>query len=154
MQAPPEAVWRVLADTRSYDYWVVGSKEIRAAEPEWPAPGSRFHHTIGVGPLRTGDHTVVLDAERGRLLRMRAKGRPFGTATVTIELTPRGAGTSVRITEGLDGLFAPLRFHPLIHVITRARNAESLMRLEELALREAAPPARRPHTPRARTKAA
>lgn len=46
---------------------------------------------------------------------------------------PEG-GTTVKMTETLDGVFAPLNFNPLVHVTTVARNAESLMRLEELAL--------------------
>jgi hypothetical protein len=145
MPAAPSAVWRVLADPGSYGYWVVGSKEIRDAESRWPAPGSKFHHTIGVGPLIARDYTVSLDAERPRLLRVRAKGRPFGTATITMELTPRSRGTVVRMTENLDGLFAPLGLNPLVHLATIARNAESLMRLEELALRQ---PARQPRRER------
>ena len=52
IDAPPERVFAVLADPRCYPEWVVGSKEIRAADPGFPAPGTRFHHTVGVGPLR------------------------------------------------------------------------------------------------------
>ena len=90
MPVPPEAVWEALADPGGYGYWVVGSKEIRDAEPDWPAPGSRFHHTSASGRSRSRDHTESLEAERPRLLRLRAKGRPLGTATVTLTLTPRG----------------------------------------------------------------
>jgi uncharacterized protein YndB with AHSA1/START domain len=138
MPVPPDAVWDALADPGSYAYWVVGSKAIRDAEPEWPAAGSRFHHTIGVGPLKVGDHTVSLEARPGELLRMRAKGRPLGTATVTLEMTARDGGTVVTMTESPDGPFAIMRLNPLVHVLTKGRNAESLMRLEELALRRAA----------------
>ena len=49
MAVPPEVVWDVLADTSGYAYWVVGSKAIRDADPAWPRPGAKFHHTIGVG---------------------------------------------------------------------------------------------------------
>jgi len=135
MPVPPAAVWDELADHRGYGYWVVGSKGIRDADPEWPAPGSRFHHTIGVGPLKLSDHTESLEADPPRLLRMRAKGRPLGTATVTLEMLPRNGGTLVRMTESPAGLTAVLSFNPLVHIFTKARNAESLMRLEELALR-------------------
>jgi uncharacterized protein YndB with AHSA1/START domain len=135
MAVPPEAVWAVLADPGGYAYWVVGSKRIRDAEPGWPAPGTRFHHTIGVGPLTLDDHTVSLEAEPPRRLKLRAKGRPAGTATVTLELEPHAGGTLVRITENPDGVFAPLALNPAVHVATKLRNAESLMRLEELALR-------------------
>ena len=117
MLAPPHAVWDALAD------------------PDWPAAGSRFHHKIGVGPLTIADHTESIEARPPELLRLRAKGRPLGTATVTLELLPRDGGTLVRITELLDGAGRVLSITPLVHLATKARNAESLMRLEELALR-------------------
>ena len=135
MLAPPQAVWDALADPGGYGYWVVGSKTIRGADPGWPAPGTRFHHKIGVGPLTIADHTESLEARPPELLRLRAKGRPLGTAKVTLELRPREGGTLVRMTEHPDGLTRVLSLNPLVHVLTRARNAESLMRLEELALR-------------------
>ena len=135
MAVEPAAVWEALADPKSYGYWVVGSKVIRDADASWPAPGSRFHHTIGVGPLKVGDHTESLEARAPALLRMRAKGRPLGTAQITMRLIPRDGGTLVQITENPDGLTAVLALNPLVHLLTKARNAESLMRLEELALR-------------------
>jgi uncharacterized protein YndB with AHSA1/START domain len=137
MLVPPDAVWDALADPGGYGYWVVGSKTIRGADPDWPAPGSKFHHTVGFGPLELSDHTESLDARAPELLRLRAKGRPLGTATVTLELLPRDGGTLVRMTEAPDGIARPLSFNPLVHAFTKARNAESLMRLEELALRRA-----------------
>jgi uncharacterized protein YndB with AHSA1/START domain len=138
MPVPPEAVWDALADPGGYGYWVVGSKEIRDADPDWPAAGSRFHHTIGVGPLTLDDHTEALEAEPPQRLKLRAKGRPLGTATVTLEMIPEDGGTVVRMTENPDGLTAVLSLNPLVHVLTKVRNAESLMRLEELALRRTA----------------
>jgi hypothetical protein len=137
MPVPPAALWASLADPAGYGYWVVGSKVIRDADPEWPAPGSKFHHTIGVGPIRVSDHTEALEAEAPSLLRMRTKGRPLGTATVTIEMRARDDGTVVRMTEKPDGLTSILTLNPLLHILTKARNAESLARLEELALRRA-----------------
>jgi hypothetical protein len=138
MPVRPGAVWEVLADPGGYGYWVVGSKVIRDADPTWPARGSRFHHTIGVGPLKVSDHTESLEAQPPRLLRMRTKGRPLGTARVTMQMTPKDGGTLVRMTEDPDGPTAILALNPLVHMLTKARNAESLMRLEELALRRAA----------------
>jgi uncharacterized protein YndB with AHSA1/START domain len=135
MPVPPQAVWDALSDPGGYAYWVVGSKVVRDADPHWPAPSSRFHHTIGIGPITVEDHTEALEAQPPERLRMRAKGRPLGTATVTLEMTPRDGGTLVRISESTDGIFAPLDWNPLFRILTRARNAESLMRLEELAER-------------------
>ena len=137
MPVPPEAVWDALADAGGYGYWVVGSREIRDADEHWPAPGSRFHHTVGVGPLTVRDHTESLEARRPSLLRIRAKARPLGTAKVTLEMTPQDGGTRVRMTENPDGVTSWLSLNPLTQVLVKARNAESLMRLEELALRQA-----------------
>jgi len=134
---PPQAVWDALADPASYGFWVVGSKTVRDADATWPAPGSRFHHTIGVGPFTVKDHTESLDAQPPRLLVLRAKGRPLGMARVTMEMTPKDGGTLVRMTETADGPTAVLALNPLVHLFTKARNAESLMRLEQLALRRA-----------------
>ncbi len=135
MAVPPAAVWAALADPGGYGYWVVGSKVIRDADQDWPAPGSRFHHTIGFGPLKLSDHTESLEAQAPRLLRLRTKGRPLGTAQVTMRMTPDAGGTRVRMTENADGLTSPLALNPVVHLLTKLRNAESLMRLEELALR-------------------
>jgi hypothetical protein len=138
MPVSPTAVWAALADAGGYGYWVVGSKEIRDADAGWPAPGTKIHHTVGVGPLRLNDHTEVLQSRAAELLQLRAKGRPFGTAKITLELEPRDGGTLVSIHERPDGLTAVLNLNPVVHVLTKARNSESLMRLEELAQRHAA----------------
>jgi uncharacterized protein YndB with AHSA1/START domain len=138
MAAPPEAVWAALSDPGGYGYWVVGSKEIRDADPGWPAPGSRFHHTVGFGPLEVRDHTVSLAAEAPHLLRIRAKARPLGTAIVTLRMTGEDGGTRVVMRENPDGLSSLLAINPLVQLLVLGRNAESLMRLEELALERAA----------------
>jgi uncharacterized protein YndB with AHSA1/START domain len=135
MPVSPEAVWASLSDPRSYAYWVAGSKEVRDADPGFPAPGTRFHHTIGVGPLTVRDHTEVLEAEPPALLRLRAKGRPFGTATVILRMEPEDGGTNVEIVEHPDGIYSLMALNPLLQLMTKMRNAESLSRLEELALR-------------------
>jgi len=132
--APPEAVWRVLADPESYGHWVVGSKCIRDADPSWPAPGSRFHHTVGVGPLTIDDHTESLAHDPPRRLELRAYARPLGVAKVILELEPRDGGTEIRITENPTGVQAPLALFPPLQLLTKVRNAESLARIERLAL--------------------
>jgi uncharacterized protein YndB with AHSA1/START domain len=137
MPVPPEAVWDALADAHGFGYWVVGSSEIRDVDDTWPAPGSRFHHTVGIRPLRVRDHTESLEARRPSLLRLRAKARPLATAQVTLTLTPQDGGTRVRMTESPDGLTSWLTLNPVVQLLTKGRNAESLMRLEELALRRA-----------------
>ena len=138
MAVPPQAVWDVLADPGGYGYWVVGSKLIRDADAgAGPRPARASTTRSASGPLKLSDHTVALEAEPPRRFKLRAKGRPVGTATVTLEMTPRDGGTLVRITENPDGVFALMTLNPAVHVLTKLRNAESLMRLEELALQAA-----------------
>lgn len=135
IDAAPERVFAVLADARHYSDWVVGSREIRDADPAFPAPGARFHHTLGVGPLAVRDHTEVLACEPPHLLRLRARARPFGAAVVTLKLTPRRAGTEVTMVEDPSGCTKPLWLLPATHVFGRLRNFESLRRLKQLAER-------------------
>ena len=137
MLVPPRAVWDALADAGGYGYWVVGSKIIRDADATWPEPGSKIHHTVGLGPFEIADETESLEADEPRRLQLRAKGRPLGTAKVTLEMTPKDGGTVVSITENPDGPFRPLALVPPLQLFSALRNAESLMRLEELAMRAA-----------------
>ena len=139
MPVPPSAVWDALSDSGGYGYWVVGSKVIRDADATWPAAGSKIHHTVGLGPFELSDHTESVEAIEPRRLQLRAKVRPLGTARVTLEMTPKDGGTVVQITENPDGLFRPLAFVPPLQLFSALRNAESLMRLEELALRASRP---------------
>ena len=134
---PPETVWGVLADPDSYGYWVVGSKRIRDADPSWPAPGSRFHHTVGFGPLTVSDHTESLAYDPPRRLELRAKARPLGLAKVVLELEPAGGGTTVTLTENPTGPQKPLAWFPPLQWAAKARNRVSLARIEELALARA-----------------
>jgi uncharacterized protein YndB with AHSA1/START domain len=131
--ATPATVFDVLADPRSYAYWVIGSREIRSADDSWPQPGSRFAHTVNAGPLRVRDHTEVEAAQPGRRLQLKAKARPLGTARVTIDLEPAGAATRVTIVEDPADAFTAFVFLPPMHWLVRRRNDKSLDRLAELA---------------------
>ena len=135
IDASPERVFAVLADAPAYGEWVVGSKHIRDADATFPAPGSCFHHTIGIGPIALRDHTEVLESDPPRRLRLRARARPLGSATVTLDLAAERHGTLVTMIEDPSGFTAPLRFLPVTHLLTRLRNAESLRRLKALVER-------------------
>jgi hypothetical protein len=56
---------------------------------------------------------------------------------VTLELAPSGGGTFVRMTETPEGLSSILLLNPLVQLLTMARNAESLRRLEQIARQRA-----------------
>jgi uncharacterized protein YndB with AHSA1/START domain len=134
ISAPPERVFAVLADWRSYGDWVVGSRKIRGADPGFPAVGTRFHHQVGVGPLNLNDHTSVLEVDQPRKLILRAKARPLGTAIVDMTMEPDGnGGTKVTMREDPGDPVTAFVFNPLTHLLVRGRNEESLDRLKRLA---------------------
>lgn len=134
VDATPEAVWAVLSDARTYEHWVVGCKEIRAVDADWPAPGASFHHAVGIGPITVKDSTSVLEAEPARRLKLRARARPAGVAHVILDLVAAGPGaTRVTMTEyPTEGLPAKLH-NPLQDRAIHHRNVEALRRLKKLA---------------------
>ncbi len=133
VDAPPDAVFDVLADAGSYAHWVVGSSQVRASDPEWPEPGSEFHHTQGFYGVGLKDSTESVAANRPRQLVMEARFRPLMVAKIELRLRPRGRGTHVKMIEfPVRGPVAKIH-NPLLDRLIWARNAESLRRLRKLA---------------------
>ena len=132
IDAPPQAVWDVLADPPSYEEWVVGNTGIRDYDRGWPTPGTEFHHKIGLGPLNVKDKTVSLEATSPHRLVMNVRVLPFGHGIVDFELEGSGSGTLVRMGERPAG--GPMKlFWPALHPLIKVRNAETLRRLKDLA---------------------
>lgn len=129
LDASPDQVWAVLADGWLYPLWVVGATRMRSVDQAWPARGSGLHHSAGSWPLVLDDSTEVLDCEPERLLRLKARGWPFGEAEVSIELTAEGTGTRVTLRE--DAVSGPGALLPgaLQRPVLTWRNSESLKRL-------------------------
>ena len=133
MNAPTDAVWAVLADGWLYSSWVVGTARVRSVDLDWPAVGSRLHHSFGIWPLLIDDKTVVVDAEPGERLELTAHGWPAGEAEVRLDLVPADAGCLVRLTEDAvsgPGALVPL---PVRQPLIAMRNTETLRRLAFLA---------------------
>jgi uncharacterized protein YndB with AHSA1/START domain len=133
IDARPEAVFSVLSDAEAYGDWVVGSRRVRDADPDFPAVGSRFHHQVGIPPLLLNDHTEVLESQNPSRLVLRAKTRPFATARVELRLVPDGSGTRVVMFEGAGDLPSRLVLNPLTDPLVHARNSRSLQRLRRLS---------------------
>ena len=132
VEAPPPAIWAVLADPPSYEEWVVGNKEIRDHDPNWPASGTEFRHKVGFGPLWLKDKTVSLGAVPTHRLAMNVRALPIGHGIVTFELTEAGAGTQVRMEERAAG--GPIKpLWPVLAPLVKVRNVETLRRLKRLA---------------------
>ena len=133
MPVPPERVFEVLSDPDAYAFWVVGSETVRDADDSWPAVGSKFHHRIGLGPIKINDNTEVVDAAPPHLLVLQARARPLGTARVTLMLTPEGQGTRVTMIEEPGDLVTRIVHNPLLDAVIARRNGVSLRRLQMLA---------------------
>lgn len=97
--ASPHEVFAVLVDPTSYPDWLVGARRIRRVDPHWPAVGSSFRHTIGVGPAQIPGSTSVRRCDEPHELVLAAGMGPLGEASVRLELEPVPEGTLVRLEE-------------------------------------------------------
>ena len=132
--ATPEEIFAVLADAHTYEHWVVGCDDIRAVEGDWPAVGSKFFHTVGVGPIKTKDNTKVLEVDAPHKLVLEARARPAGIAKVTFCLVPVEGGTEVSIEEHPIRGLAKTIDNPIQDGLIKVRNVETLRRLEKQVL--------------------
>lgn len=136
VRAPVEAVFDLLCTGRRYAEWVVGAKRIRSVDADWPRPGSRFHHTVGFGPLKLDDSTSVVSVDAPRRIVLDARARPLGRATVAVELEEHDGGTRVVMYEELAR--APQLVKRAVDWMIHLRNTEGLRRLSTLFETESA----------------
>lgn len=130
---PPARVWAALADPDTYGDWVVGSHSIRDADPNWPEPGSRFYHRVGIGPFTVSDNTQVLECQPPERLVLHARARPLGTARVELVIRGAGDGSLVTIRETAGDPLSLLAINPLTNPLLDRRNVETLRRLKRIA---------------------
>lgn len=134
VHCPPAAVLSVLADGWTYATWVVGTSRIRGVDANWPAPGARLAHSVGVWPALINDVTIAREWDPERGIELQARGWPVGEARVRIEVEPLvGIGCTVRIVEDAvkgPGAIVP---KPLRSAVITPRNVETLRRLAMLA---------------------
>jgi uncharacterized protein YndB with AHSA1/START domain len=131
----PGRVFAVLTDGWSYPLWVVGATHMRDVDEDWPAVGSRLHHSVGAWPLQAHDHTEVVAVRPDELLELRAHLWPTGSARIRLTLRPVAAGTHVEMVEFADS--GPLALVPraLQARVLAPRNREALARLGAIATR-------------------
>lgn len=129
----PDDVFAVLADAWVFPTWVVGASRMRGVDSDFPAPGSRLHHSIGVWPFVLNDESTVEEWDPPRRIVLEAKTRPVGTQRVIIEVRPRGRGCVVRMEEyAITGIAARVPAF-IADPVLWVRNAEALRRLEWVA---------------------
>lgn len=143
IDAPVREVWAVLADAHRYADWVVGAKEVRVVEGDWPTPGSSFGHRIGLpaplGLLSLTDETKVGAAVPEERLVLHVEIGPLGSAEVELVLEedvhrPR---TTVRMRERPTS--GPIRWfnNPVQERAFWVRNLLSLAKLKLIVEHEA-----------------
>jgi uncharacterized protein YndB with AHSA1/START domain len=132
--APIDEVFAVLLDPHTYPHWLVGARDIRAVDEDWPTPGSAFHHRVGlVGPLKIADLSKVLAITEPELLSLEVRARPLGRGRATFRLhrAPDGSDRClVELDEVPIGVLEHLR--PVLDPVTAHRNRRSLEQLEDL----------------------
>ena len=125
----------MLADGWQYATWVVGASRIRDVDRNWPARGSRIHHSVGLWPLLIDDSTEVVRSEPGA--RTGAEGQGMADrrgAHASITLTPeRAEHTTVSITEDATADPAGSSRRPVRQLAIGPRNVETLRRLALIA---------------------
>jgi Polyketide cyclase / dehydrase and lipid transport len=131
--ASPERVFAVLSEPRSFARWVVGSREIRRADPGWPKVGTAFDHRVGIRPFTLADSSEVVQCDAPSLLKLLVKARPFSRAYVTLSLQPLDGGTRLSMDEFAADAGSRLFFNPLTDPLVHLRNNVSLRRLKALA---------------------
>jgi uncharacterized protein YndB with AHSA1/START domain len=140
---PPDQVWDVLGDGRSYAEWVMGTKYIREVEPGWPQMGARIHFTFGVGSWTLDDVTTVRLVEPGEHLELEVHAGWLGSARVSIRLLPWGGDRTVVILDEHPLTGAGARWHSLpMEGLLRLRNERMLNSLAEVVERRHPRPAR------------
>ncbi len=132
IDAAPEQVFAVLADPLTYDRWVVGTRQIRGADPAWPEPGARLYHSVGIGPLNLKDDCKVLAVDSPRELVLEARGRPLGTARIEFRIQAEGNGSRVTIDELIARPLPLALLNPVLWFAIRVRNTETLRRMAQV----------------------
>lgn len=129
IDAPLAEVWETLVDARTYPEWLIGARKIRSVDDGWPAPGTAFHHTVGLGgPLTISDRTRSVAVEPQRSLVLDVRARPFVHARVHFDLRSADGGTQVTMEEHPVGLHRIAA--PVLGPMTKARNKGSLEKLQ------------------------
>ncbi len=133
VEASVEEVFGVLVDPDTYPRWLVGAKAMRAVDDDWPAQGSRFHHRVGLGPVKVDDTTTVLECDEPTRLVLEVRATPLVRAVVTFNLRPDGDGTEVELVEEPRYRLVGNLVRPLLDPATHGRNTASLAKLAEIA---------------------
>jgi carbon monoxide dehydrogenase subunit G len=85
IDAPPEAVWRRLADIDDHVSWMADAASIRFTGDRRTGVGTTFECETRVGPLRTLDVMEVTEWHECRAMGVRHSGLVTGTGRFELE---------------------------------------------------------------------
>jgi uncharacterized protein YndB with AHSA1/START domain len=135
MRVSPERVFAELSDGWMFTAWVVGTSHMRDVDDNWPEPGSRLHHRLGMWPFGISDSTLVVEHEPPHRLVLQARAWPAGEGRIELTVEPDDAGCTVTMDEWATDGPARITHNPLGYWLIRRRNTETLDRLAALVER-------------------
>lgn len=102
VEAPPEAVWRELADLAGHVDWMADAESIEFTSEQRHGVGTTFDCATRIGPLRTTDRMEVTRWQEGRELGVRHIGLVTGEGVFTLRpADPEGRRTQLDWVERL-----------------------------------------------------
>jgi uncharacterized protein YndB with AHSA1/START domain len=131
IDAPRDEVFNTITDPRTFPEWLVGAQRIRDVDDHFPAPGTKFDHSVGPTPdVTVDDDTKAIAVQGHRRLVLEVHVGPIH-GEVEFTLKKRGdASTEVRMRERPLGPAAVLT--PALRPVLAARNMASLRNLARL----------------------
>lgn len=131
--APPDAVWRLLADLHTWRHWWPGCLEAETSDRKTLRDGSEFRLLLKLGWFKSRFRPRVNAATVGKTLVWTGQGAGV-TGVHAFYLDPRPNGTFVRQQERFSGagvlLFRLLRLDRATQAMFRA-NLKGLKRMTE-----------------------
>jgi hypothetical protein len=137
VDATPKEVFDILLDPYAYPKWVVGTRGVRRADPDWPEIGSSFHHSV---MLAGRDRSEMLYRDENKRLVLKVFARPLAVGIVDIQLVPTSRGTRVTIDETPAPETKLRLLHLVLDPIIYLRNAEGMRRFRRVVEGRTAPP--------------
>jgi len=136
----------VLIDPETYPRWLVGAQTIRSVDSAWPEPGSKFHHVVGIGPLRLADSSEVLEIdESAMMIRLEVRARPLIAAVATFRVIGTNSRCVITLQEEPALRTIGNLVRPVMDPATHVRNHRSLRRLAGVIEQRDGDFSQRPH---------
>ena len=129
--APRDEVFNALANPETYPQWLAGAQNIRGVDPDFPAPGTKFAHSVGPTEKATVDDTTeAIEVHGHRQLVLAVHAGPLH-GEVEFDLIKRGDDrTEVVMRERPTGPGYLLT--PVVRPVLALRNMQSMRKFAAL----------------------